>query len=212
LYLAAPFSVGATIWLDLRLTVFVWILAFLAWGRYLTAGRIAKALTIGLCLVALLGVARLHRDFSREIDPLFTVLDEAESERRVLPITIDPISGVIRPFYVRDRVIPFCTPYAHFGSYYHVEKGGQSPWMTFWAGLEWVPLGLKDPFYLSSFRTIDPFQPVRILRILPEVAPRFDYLLVRGGDRATFAWIERVGVRKAQAGTFHLFEVRASRP
>jgi hypothetical protein len=63
---------------------------------------------------------------------------------------------------------------------------------------------------VSSFRTTDPFQPIRILRILPEVASKFDYILVRGGDEATFAWIERVAVRKAQAGTFHLFEVQAS--
>ena len=209
LYFAAPFSIGATVWLDLRLAVFLWVFAFLAWGHHLTAGWIGKALTVGLCLVALLGVGRMHRDFSREIDPLFTVLEKAEPNRRILPITLEPISDVIQPFYFRDRVIPFCTPYAHFGSYYHVAKGGQSPWMTFWGGLQWVPLRLKDPLYVNSFRTTDLFQPMRLMQILPEVAPSFDYLLLRGGDTEAFAWIERVAVRRAQAGPFHLFEVRA---
>ena len=207
LFFAAPSAIGATIWFDLRLAAFVWIFVFLVWGHRVTAGRLGKALTLALCLVSLIGVGRMHRDFSREIDPLFSVLDQMEPGRRVLPIVLDPTSKAIEPFYFRKRVIPFSTPYAHFGSYYHLEKGGESPWMTFWAGLDWIPLGLRNPIHVKMFRLTDPFQPIRLLRILPEVAPQFDYLLVRGSDRGTSAWIERFAVLRSQAGPFFLYEI-----
>lgn len=208
LYFVAPFALGARIWLDLRLAVFVWFLMFLAWGHRLTARPIGRMLTICLCLVTLLGIFRLHRDFNREIEPLFTVIESAEPQKRILPILLDPASEVIEPFYFSDRVIPFCSPYAHFGSYYHVDKGGISPWMTFWGGLEWVPLGLRNPLYVESFDVKDPFQPLRLLQILPDRASEFDYLLVRGKDHRTSQWIRRFAETRAAAGEFSLYEVR----
>jgi hypothetical protein len=207
-YFAAPFAAGATIWFDLRIALFVWVALLLAAGGALTRGRAGKVLAVALCAVSALGVGRMHRAFDREIAPLFDVIAVMEPQRRVLPILCDARSEAIAPFYVRNGVIPFSSPYAHFGSYYHVAKGGESPWMTFHADLEWIPLGLKDPLYGRAFGIDGPFAPARVLGTVPLVSDRFDYLLVRGGDAAALRHLARFGDRRTRAGPFTLFEVR----
>ncbi|MBC8423711.1 hypothetical protein H8E07_06270 [bacterium] len=207
-YFAAPFASGATIWLDLRLALFAWVALLLAAGGWLTRGRSGKALAVALCLVSILGVGRLHRAFDREIAPLFEVIAEMEPNRRVLPILCDPRSEAIEPFYVRNGLIPFSSPYAHFGSHYHVRKGGESPWMTFHADLAWIPLGLRDPLYSQHFGIDGPFAPGPVLGTVPAVRDDFDYLLVRGGDAATQRYLARYGTRRARAGAFTLYEIR----
>ncbi len=205
-YAAAPFAVASTVWLDLRLAPIVWILVFLGAGGWPTACRLGKGISVLLCLVSWAGVARVHRDFSREIAPLFSVLADMEPDRRVLPIAWDPESSAVNPFYVRDEIIPCFTPYAHFGSYYHLTKGGRSPWMTFHADLEWIPLRLNDPYYQAAFDIADPFLPHLIMEGLPDRAAHFDYLLIRGAGPDVREWIERVAVLKARAGPFAAYE------
>jgi len=206
-YLAAPFAAGATIWLDLRIALFFWIALFLAMGAALTRGRSGRILVITLCAVSILGVWRMHQAFDREIAPLFDLFEEMADDRRVLPILCDPHSEAIEPFYVRNGVIPFSSPYTHFGSYYHLRKGGVSPWMTFHAGLEWIPLGLKDPLYRQAFGIDGPFAPRRVLETAPRVRDRFDYLLVRGGDEAELRYLANFAALRSQAGAFALFEL-----
>ena len=206
-YFLAPYGIGSTIWFDLRLATIVWLIAFLAVGHHLTASPIAKIVAVGLCLVSLVGAARMHRAFSREIEPLFSVLAAMEPDRSLLPILWDSGSDAVEPFYVRRKVIPYFTPYAHFGSYYHVEKGGHSPWMTFHARVKWIPLGLKNPLYRRLFGIGDPFRPKRVLRLLPKYASHFDYVLIRGAPPGVLRQIDRVATRKAQTGTFTLYEV-----
>ncbi len=207
-YFTAPFASGATIWLDLRLALFAWVALLLATGGALTRGRVGRVLAVGLCLVSIVGVGRLHRAFDREIAPLFAVIERMEPERRVLPVLCDPRSEAIEPFYVRNGMIPFSSPYAHFGSHYHVRKGGESPWMTFHADLEWIPLGLRDPLYSQHFGIDGPFAPGPVLATVPAVRDSFDYLLVRGGDSATQRYLARYGTRRAREGDYTLFEIR----
>ncbi|MBU1677053.1 hypothetical protein KKA85_14890, partial [bacterium] len=201
------FADGATVWLDLRIAPFFWAALFLATGAAMTRGRSGRILVVALCAVSALGVLRMHRAFDREIAPLFDLIEEMAEDRRVLPILCDPRSEVIEPFYVRDGVIPFSSPYAHFGSYYHVRKGGVSPWMTFYAGLDWIPLGLKDPLYRRAFGIDGPFAPRRVLETVPGVRDRFDYVLVRGGDAAELRYLARFAALRSQVGAFTLFEM-----
>jgi len=186
-YFTAPFASGATIWLDLRLALFAWIALLLATGGALTRGRVGRVFAVCLCLVSVLGVGRLHRAFDREIAPLFEVIE---------------------PFYVRNGLIPFSSPYAHFGSHYHVLKGGESPWMTFHADLAWIPLGLRDPIYSQHFGIDGPFAPGPVLGTVPAVRDNFDYLLARGGDAATQRYLARFGTRRSRSGDFTLYEIR----
>jgi hypothetical protein len=207
-YLVAPFDAANATWFDLRLAVPVWALLFLAVKPRFTRGLVRRGLLVALSVVSLAGVWSLHRSFHREIAPLFRVIDGMRPSARVLPILVDPFSRACRPFYSREMILRYESPYAHFESYYHVAKGGESPFMTFHATLDWIPLGLKDPFYGQAFKIWEPFYPDRMLDKLPGVVDHFDYVLVRGLDPGAVQWITRFAFPVARAGEFAVFEVK----
>jgi hypothetical protein len=207
-YLVAPFDAANATWFDLRLAVPAWLLLLLAMKPRFARGILQRGLLVALCAVSLLGVWSLHRGFDREIAPLFQVIDRMEPSARVLPILVDPFSRACRPFYSRDMILRYYSPYAHFESYYHVEKGGESPFMTFHPTLDWIPLGLKDPLYGQAFKVWEPFYPDRMLEKLPNVVAHFDYVLVRGLAPGAVQWIERFASPLARSGEFAVFDAR----
>lgn len=212
LYFAAPFSYAHAIWFDLRLGVATWLLLLLAIKPRFTRGSLRRGLMVAMSAVSLLGVWSLHRSFDREIAPLFEVIEQMKPSSRVLPIVVNPVSRACQPFYSRDGVIRYYSPYAHFGAYYNVEKGGESPFMTFHATLGWIPLGLRGPFYERAFEIEDPFLPRRLLEGLPVTASHFDYILVRGLRPDVVHWVERFGAPAARAGAFQAFAVKTAAP
>jgi hypothetical protein len=207
-YLASPFQLGNATWFDLRLAVPAWLLLLLALKPQYTRGLLRKVLVVAMSIVSLLGVWSLHRSFDREIAPLFEVIDAMRPSAAVLPILVDPFSNACQPFYFREMNLPCYSPYTHFGSYYHVEKGGEDPFMTFHPSCGWIPLGLKNPLYGQAFHILDPFLPDRLLGELPRVVDHFDYVLVRGLDPESVQWIQRFALPVARAGPFAVFEVR----
>ena len=211
-YFAVPFNGANAMWFDLRLAVATWFLFLLALKPQFTRGILRRGVLVATCIVSLLGVWSLHRGFEREIAPLFEVIGHMKPSSRVLPIVANPSSQVSQPFYVRDAAIPYYSPYAHFGAYYNVEKGGESPFMTFHATLSWMPLGLRDPFYARSFRIGEPFFPEVLLGRLPITASHFDYILVRGMHPDVVHWVNEFASLEARAGEFGAFAVRTATP
>jgi hypothetical protein len=211
-YFVAPFSVANAVWLDLRLSVATWLLLLLAIKPRWTRDLLRRGLLVAMSVVSLLGVWSLHRGFDREIAPLFDVIERMEPSSRVLPIAAEASSSVCQPFYSRDAAIPCYGPYAHFGAYYNVEKGGVSPFMTFHATLDWIPLGLRDPFYSRDFNIGEPFFPALLVANLPTTASRFDYILVRGLHPVVVRCVEEHGRPVARAGEFAAFAVRTTEP
>ena len=114
----------------------------------------------------------------------------------------------IRPFIVvtiEHRSDPVSTYYLHVGSYYHLEKGGLSPWMTFHAALPHIPLGIKDPFFKTRFRIAEPLFPVALLSRLSELGPYFDYILLRNTEPRISAQLESVLEPVFQAGPYEAY-------
>jgi hypothetical protein len=207
-YFAVPFVAAGQLWFDLRLGIIVWLLLAACAPPELLTPRTAKVAVLAFCALSLFSALRLHVAFGREARPLFSLIATLEPGKRVLPILLDPESQAVRPFFARAERLPVFTPYAHFASYYHVEKGGESPFMTFHAVNPWVPLTVKSPLYRTAFRISDPFEPRRLLRQLPEVAANFDLILVRGGSEAALRWIERFAAPRSRSGPFAAFAVR----
>jgi hypothetical protein len=208
LYFAAPFNAGNATWLDLRLSVTVWLLLLLALRPRLTDGSLRRGVLVAVSAVSLLGVWSLHRAFDREIAPLFDVIERMRPSARVLPIAVETSSDACRPFYSRDAAIPCYATHAHFGAYYNVERGGVNPFMTFHASLDWIPLGLRDPFYRTGFNIAEPFFPALLVSNLPRTAGHFDYILVRGLHPEALRWIETYGRPVTRRGEFAAFAVR----
>ena len=206
-YLLMPFQVGATIWLNLRIAVLAWVLIFLVLGDAMVRNLLGKAALVGLCVLQLTTVVDAHRAFGEELNSLFEVMEGLEPEARVLPLALTGESEVPTPFYKGDPRARFAARFSyflHFGSCYHLEKAGLSPWMTFHASLPHVPLGIRSPFIQSNFRISDPFFPEQILTRLPDLAPHFDYILLRNkqsgiseGMRQTYPLIRDVGTYEA---------------
>jgi len=138
------------------------------------------------------------------------MIDRMEPDAKILPILIDPGSKYINPFYFREGVITYFSLFTHFGSYYHVEKGGESPFMTFYPGLDHIPLKLKNPLYKEVFRISDPFNPDRLLKIIPDIARYFDYILIRGTNPERLVYLSKFAALKFQAGQYFLFETRGN--
>ena len=84
--------------------------------------------------------------------------------------------------------------------------------MTFHATLNWIPLGLRDPFYSRDFEVGEPFFPALLLANLPTTASRFDYILVRGLHPNVVRCVEVYGRPVARAGEFAAFAVRTAAP
>ncbi|MFC2154915.1 hypothetical protein ACFLRB_00290 [Acidobacteriota bacterium] len=206
LYFFSPYAAGATIWFDLRIAIFVWLSLFTLIMPHLLKNRTAKAIILMICFINLVGIMSGHYRFNGEIKPLFKMIDRMEPDARILPILIDPGSKTINPFYFRDGVIPYFSLFTHFGSYYHVEKGGESPFMTFYPGLDHIPLKLRNPIYREVFRISDPFNPNRLLKIVPHITGYFDYILVRGTNMERLAYLSKLAALKFQAGHYYLFE------
>lgn len=195
IYFLTPFQVGATIWLNLRLAVIVWVLLFVVLGEAMVRNRLGRIAVLGLCFLQLGSVAHAHYSFGQEVHSLLTVVETLEPQARVLPLALTTGSEVPTPFYRGDDRALFgsrFTYYLHFGSYYHLAKKGVSPWMTFHASLPHIPLGIRSPFYRSQFRIVDPFFPERLLPRLPDLAPHFDYILLRNESPAISEGMKRV--------------------
>ncbi len=178
-YCAAPFAVGAAVWLDGRMAVVFWGILLFALAPFLLRTRIE---ILAICLANLLifsAVLQGHRAFDREIAPLGEIIDAMPPNARVLWLAFDRTSKALQPFYQESDRIPY-TLYVHAGAYYHVEKGGSSPSMTFHASLPWIPLGLKDELYRRAFTVADPFTPEKLVTERTRVLGAFDFLLVRG--------------------------------
>lgn len=206
LYFLSPFAAGATIWFDLRLAVFVWFSLFILVRPHLLKSRAARVILLLICFINLAGIISGHYRFNREIQPLFKVIERMEPDAKILPILLEPGSKTVKPFYYRDGVIPFFSLFAHFGSYYHLEKGGESPFMTFHPVLDHIPLRLKNPLYKEVFRISDPFDPDRLLKIVPHIARYFDYILVRGTNPERLAYLSKFAALKFRAGQYFLFD------
>jgi hypothetical protein len=208
LYLLIPSGVGDTVWFDFRLAVFLWMFFFLFLGDYFVRGYFCKFVVVSLILINLFAVLKLHRDFDLEISPLFDVISKMEPGQRLFPFLLELDSSVIKPFYTRDkRKVGFFSLYAHFGSYYHLYKGGISPWMTFHSGQEWIPLHLKDPFYEKSFKTSDIFVWRQLFNVLPKVIDNFDYILVKGNIKKLKSFLGGSASIKYRNGIFAAFVV-----
>ncbi|MEE3327756.1 MAG: hypothetical protein VX252_10505 [Myxococcota bacterium] len=208
LYFVMPFQVGSTIWLNLRLAVIVWVLIFVVLGDAMVRNWLGQVALIALCLWQLGSVTQAHYAFGQEVDSLLEVVEVMEPHGRILPLVLNSDSEVATPFYRGDERAHFAsrfTYYLHFGSYYHLEKSGLSPWMTFQAGLPHVPLGIKSPFLRSRFRIADPFFPDRFLSRLPELAPHFDYILLRNSRSDISAGLTRAFPLLHNAGSYEVY-------
>jgi hypothetical protein len=84
--------------------------------------------------------------------------------------------------------------------------------MTFHAGLNWIPLGLRDPFYTEAFLIGEPFFPGVLLERLPVTASHFDYILVRGMHPDVVHWVGEFALLEARGGGFGAFAVTARQP
>ena len=178
-YFAAPFAVGAAVWLDGRVAVFFWGALLFALAPWVLRTRIETLAATLACLLIFSAILKGHRAFDDEIAPLAEIIEAMPSNARVLWLPFDRTSQAFQPFYQESA--PY-TLYAHAGSYYHVEKGGSSPSMTFHAALPWIPLGLKDELYRRAFTVNDPFAPERLVAERAPLLKAFDFLLVRGAQ------------------------------
>ena len=211
LYFLIPFQVGATIWLNLRLAVVVWVLIFLLVGDAMVRHRVGRLALVSLCLLQFGSVAQAHYAFGREVHSLLTVVEALEPKGRVLPLALTRDSDVPTPFYRGDPRAAFgsrFTYYLHFGSYYHMTKSGVSPWMTFHASLPHVPLGIRSAFYEYGFGISDPFFPERLLPRLPDLAPHFDYILLRNASPAVSDGMKRIFPLFYDAGEYEVYSTQ----
>jgi hypothetical protein len=209
-YLVLPFRLGPTIWLDLRMAAPLWLFVFLWLGPSIAALRAGRVAVVALCVIVGATALDLHWRFDREAGPLLAVIDAMQPDQRVLPIVLDGTSRVIEPLYTRLGMVRFYSPYAHFASHYHVRKGGISPLMTFHPSLPWIPLGIVPPAYHEHFSIADPFRGSRLLGALGELAPHFDYVLVRGGQLGARDALSALADQVAEAGDFTLWRVRGA--
>lgn len=178
-YLGLPFGQGPAIWLDSRVVGWTWWVLLLALGRWIAVerlGRVALGVLIGASWWC---VVRGHLAFAKEAAPLLRVLEQAPSGGRLLPLMEARESSAFQPFYARSGEVPFFSLFAHAGSLYHARHGGESPFLTFHATLDWVPLGLREARY-GRLSIAGPFQPERTLRQTRELGLEFDLVLVRG--------------------------------
>ncbi len=203
-YWELPFRAGNTIWLDLRLTSFVWLAFILLVGAQLVADRLGRLLVVSLCLVSAGGSNLLHHRFDAEIAPLFSVIEEMPPNARVLPIARDLSSDVVEPLYAREHVIQYYSPYTHFASYYHLAKGGSGPYLVFDRSLPWIPLVIRGDAN-RQFGVATAFMPRWTLAALPELAPQFDCVLARGLSDAEQMLVARLFEPVTTAGPFSLF-------
>ena len=207
-YLGLPFGQGPAIWLDSRVAGWAWWVLLLALGRWIAAeriGRVALGMLIGSSWWC---VARGHLVFAQEAAPLLRVLERAPGGARLLPLIEARESAAFQPFYARSGEIPFFSLLAHAGSLYHARHGGESPFLTFHATLDWVPLGLREARY-ARLSIAGPFQPERTLRQARELGLEFDLLLVRGDGPIARRLAER-GPPLASEGPWSLY--RGSAP
>ncbi|MCP3960818.1 MAG: hypothetical protein GY719_23485 [bacterium] len=205
LYLACPFVLGSTVWSDARVAFLFWIALLCALSPHLLATRAEKLAAVALCLLCLVGVQRGHRAFSAEIEPLFEVIDQSPPAARFLSISFDQQSRVVQPFYARRGDIPFFSLHVHTGAYYHLARGGVSPFMTFWAGLPWLPLELKNEVYETAFAIGDPFAPGKLLQKLPRLDRELDLVLTRGAPPRATGFLEAFAAPAVRVEPYTLF-------
>lgn len=209
LYIALPFSEGAIVWLDSRIAYWAWLLLLLALGRWFAVALPDRLCALVLVLGAWWGVFQGHQTFQRETAPLLALVEKSPPDARLLPIMANLSSESFQPFYARDGAISFFSLHAHEAGRYHQRRGGESPFMTFHATLDWIPLGMKAPLY-RRFSIAEPFQPARTLRRLPELAPAFDLILVRGASAAQLEALQQVSVPLVSEGDWSLHQIRPS--
>ena len=210
LYLVLPFSEGAVVWLDSRVAFWAWLLWLLALGRWLAADLPGRLCVAAWVLGSWWGVFRGHQVFQREAAPLLSLVDKAPPGARLLPLVADLSSESFQPFYARSGAIPFFSLHTHAAGYYHQRKGGEGPFLTFHTTLEWIPLGLRSPLY-PRFSIADPFRAARVARKLPELAPSFDLILLRG-DAASPEQLRSTSEPLASEGAWSLRRVRPPAP
>ncbi len=211
-YAAAPAVLGSTVWLDARLALLFWLALLHALRRCLLRSRAEKLAAVALAVACGSGVLAGHQRFSTEIEPLFEVLAEAPPGARLLAVALASESQALEPFYVGSGEVPWFSLYAQAGSYYHLHHGGISPFMTFYAGLPWVPLRLRDELYEKGFSIADPFVPARLLGRLPALAGEFDLVLVRGMTEQVRDFLLPLAAPVAQRGPFTLWVMRHRLP
>jgi hypothetical protein len=207
LYWVMPFARGATVWADLRLAPVVWMLLIVCVAGSLVASRTLIVLGAATLAVYWVGAVRVHQAFSREVAPLFELIEELPEDARLLPILLDPRSVAIYPSHLREQVIRFSSPYTHFASWYHLEKRGESPHMAFHYSMPMLPVALKSPFYRHRFGVGGAFGPSRLLGELRALAPKFDFIVVRAKNLQGIAAIEEVASLYASAPPFYAFAV-----
>ncbi len=203
-YLASPGVLGSTVWFDARFAYLAWLALLFSLGRHLLRSRLEKLAAVALCLTCLSAVQIGHQRFDREIEPLFELLEDTPPGARLLSVALDPKSAAVEPFYVRSGDLSWFSLYAQAGNYYHLHRGGISPFMTFYAGLPWLPLRLDDPLYERAFSIADPFDPSRLLSRLPALQDNFDLVLVRGLTPRAATFLEPMATPVAQKGPFTL--------
>ncbi len=211
-YAAAPGVLGSTVWFDARLAYLAWLSLLFCLGPHLLRTRVEKLAALALCVACLSAVQLGHRRFDREIEPLFEILEETPPGARLFALALDPASAAIEPFYVRSGDLSWFSLYAQAGTYYHLYRGGVSPFMTFYAGLPWLPLRLHDELYEQAFSIADPFDPNRLLSRLPALQGEFDLVLVRGLTSRAAAFLEPLATPVAQEGPFTLLVMKHRLP
>jgi len=208
LYLALPFKSGSTIWLDLRIAPIAWLFGGLVIAHRAAAWRLGRAALAAVALATSLHAIDLHRRFASEASALDTLIEQLEPQQRVLSINGGEPSKAIAPLYVRRGDIRYYSPYAHAASYYHLEKGGVSPLMTFHESLPWIPLRLQDGAHLANIGIADAFDGFRLTATLGERQSDFDYLIVHGASESTHRRILELAILATREGRFALYRTQ----
>ncbi len=211
-FAVSPGILGSTVWFDARFAYLAWLALLYALGRHLLRRRIEKLAAIALGVACLSAVQLGHLRFDQEIEPLFEIIEETPQDARLFPVTFDPASGAVEPFYVRSGDLSWFSLYAQAGTYYHLHRGGVSPFMTFYAGLPWLPLRLKDAIYEQAFTIADPFVPAKLLARLPALQEHFDLVLARGLTRQAAVFLQPLALPVVQRGPFTLLVMKHRLP
>ncbi|MEY4581773.1 MAG: hypothetical protein RL701_6476 [Pseudomonadota bacterium] len=148
-----------------------------------------RALAVSLVAAQLVSVGLRFKDFDEEAQPLNVVLKAAEPNRRVLYLPTENTSHVT-----------WGGPYAHFGCWYQVKRGG----LIDFSFAEYFPMWYRynpdeDPPLPADF---DEY--AHKFRWREHNGPRYDYFLVRGPlgpEWLTGTTVELVPIAKAAEWT-----------